>query len=468
MVPLQARTRRPRRGPPVRAVLGADFCGRGRRAVGRRRAAEEAGAAAIRGDGKGPQRLRQRPRRPQSPLYGDAPEVQAPGPEGDGLATSTETETPEDRHTAPGNDQETLRPVQAASSASMVPRSGGASLAARRREAASSLIGRNADLVNVRFTIQFHVEYGQWLRVVGSHQSLGDWSILDGVDLAWSEGDLWHVSLQLPAGNVYEYKYAVMGQNGQACMWQRGNNSVLAVGMAKDDIDVFDNWEGHPGASVISGGNVTTREKCLLQWATEIESHLVSSASSLQKITLKLQEAQEAAQVARQESARLRAELRVESVARRAAEQQVRELELLNRQLKAQLQEQHLLSRQVMKDALRLLTEALEKKDMEPVSEGLDVQASRKPGTKTKHESSIAPMAKSSSIPPPSLEFSVKAEPKIAEGRKDTLQKEGSVKMGKGSGKPPSNGGVGARKKMTNTKGLVDSKTKAGNGVVQA
>lgn len=71
----------------------------------------------------------------------------------------------------------------------------------------------------------------------------GLWSIHNAPNMAWSEGDVWHVSVRLPAGSVYEYKYAVMEADGQSAhLWQSGNNCVLAVSMDKEDIDVFDNW----------------------------------------------------------------------------------------------------------------------------------------------------------------------------------------------------------------------------------
>lgn len=44
-------------------------------------------------------------------------------------------------------------------------------------------------------------------------------------------------------------------------------------------MQVFDNWESSPGASVLAGGEKTTREGRLLAWATEIESLFSSQVS---------------------------------------------------------------------------------------------------------------------------------------------------------------------------------------------
>ena len=56
---------------------------------------------------------------------------------------------------------------------------------------------------------------------------------------------------------------------------------MLAVGHSDDDVEVYDNWEGSPGASVVAAGETTTREGRLLSWANEIEALFASQASFL-------------------------------------------------------------------------------------------------------------------------------------------------------------------------------------------
>lgn len=59
----------------------------------------------------------------------------------------------------------------------------------------------------------------------------------------WTTGDNWVAEVNLPAGTVYEYKFAVIDYaSGNPMMWQSGNNSVLALRPADRDVDVFDNW----------------------------------------------------------------------------------------------------------------------------------------------------------------------------------------------------------------------------------
>lgn len=418
----------------ARNVLSAGSSGGYTRPVASRRQTEEESEVDMAMEDTGEITFAQRPeKRPQPRISQKQPEVEPPvgtGPaseegrsfDSNVVGRQASSDVLSDRN-LPAGAVRLRKPLRSRLSAAV----GSASNSSKDRRSlgASVPIVKDSTLVNIRFSIQFHVDYGQSLRVVGSHESLGAWSIHKAPSMQWSKGDVWHVSVQLPAGSVYEYKYAVVGADSQsASLWQSGNNCVLAVTIDKEDIDVFDNWEGLPGASVISGGDVTTREKCLLSWATEMERHLKSSASSLQKVTLRLQEAQEAAQLARQESSRLRAELRVESVARRAAEQQVRELELLNRQLKAQLQEQHFLSRKVMKEALRLLTEAIEDRDDDPVDRNLDRANAALPNrTATGKDPEQLPV-ETPPVPPAVAGIDDRAEAENALFSKNTSQKD--------------------------------------------
>lgn len=99
----------------------------------------------------------------------------------------------------------------------------------------------------------------------------GAWNLAKAPALKWSEGDLWNVELELLAGQVYEYKYVVMGYDGTtAANWQQGGNSVLAVQLGDNEIEVYDNWRNSPGAVVVADGKETTRERKLLSWAGDM------------------------------------------------------------------------------------------------------------------------------------------------------------------------------------------------------
>jgi len=78
--------------------------------------------------------------------------------------------------------------------------------------------------VKVRFWLNFHVDYGQSIQLVGGAPELGSWILSDGVPLVWSEGDMWNATVQLPAGSVVEYKFVVTGGGGHAVAWQQGRD----------------------------------------------------------------------------------------------------------------------------------------------------------------------------------------------------------------------------------------------------
>jgi hypothetical protein len=71
----------------------------------------------------------------------------------------------------------------------------------------------------------------------------GGWDLNQAPALAWSDGDLWNVTLDLDAGTVYEYKYVVMNPDGRsAAAWQSGGNSVVALQWGDAEVEVYDNW----------------------------------------------------------------------------------------------------------------------------------------------------------------------------------------------------------------------------------
>ncbi|KAK9802867.1 hypothetical protein WJX72_002038 [[Myrmecia] bisecta] len=214
-------------------------------------------------------------------------------------------------------------------------------------------------LTTVRFWLTFHAEYGQRLRVVGSHEHLGAWQLIDGPELHWSDGDRWHVDVQLPAGSVYEYKYVLLEGNGtHAIAWQRGNNSVLALKHDEAEVEVYDNWGGQPGAAVVAGGHASTRENRLLTWANEIEALVASQRGELRRSRMELAAAQEEARESREEARRLRAELALVETERKRSALKMQQLETSNRLLRTQLAETTVSFRHAMEKAHEFLLQA--------------------------------------------------------------------------------------------------------------
>lgn len=50
------------------------------------------------------------------------------------------------------------------------------------------------------------VAFGESLRLVGSDSVLGGWDVAQGPELQWSDGDVWSLDLQVPAGQQLRFK----------------------------------------------------------------------------------------------------------------------------------------------------------------------------------------------------------------------------------------------------------------------
>lgn len=178
----------------------------------------------------------------------------------------------------------------------------------------------------VEFRMKFRAEYGQMVKIVGSAIQFGAWAIAKSPAMKWNDGDVWSVTVPLPVNNIYEYKYVVVDSYGASVIhWQKGNNCVLAIGLTDTDMVVGDNWEGSPGARVTSKGKgISTKEERLLDWAEEVKSMTSDNTALVLEQKQKLERAQEENRLVRQEASRLKSELRMASMTRQAAEQQVK------------------------------------------------------------------------------------------------------------------------------------------------
>ncbi|CAK0782270.1 hypothetical protein CVIRNUC_005612 [Coccomyxa viridis] len=204
----------------------------------------------------------------------------------------------------------------------------------------ASVGGPSQQMTAVSFCLQFDTQYGQRMRLVGSHHNLGAWQLRDGPDLSWTEGNNWRAVIELPAGTVHEYKYVLLdSHSGQALNWQRGNNSVLAIKAGEDRIEVMDNWEGQPGAAVMTKGASASRERRLLEWANDMEALVNTQRNDLRRSRMELAAATEDANQTRQELRVVRAEL-ARSRAQQATERRkAAEMAAQNQRLQQHLQE---------------------------------------------------------------------------------------------------------------------------------
>ena len=59
-----------------------------------------------------------------------------------------------------------------------------------------------------KVTIQcnYHCEFGQVLKVVGSNPEVGAWDLDAAPMLTWSEGDNWSLDLEVPSDSTLSFK----------------------------------------------------------------------------------------------------------------------------------------------------------------------------------------------------------------------------------------------------------------------
>ncbi|KAL4433837.1 hypothetical protein ABPG75_000278 [Micractinium tetrahymenae] len=88
------------------------------------------------------------------------------------------------------------------------------------------------DAVRVRISTQREVKFGEVLRLVGSHPSLGNWKVDKAPWMAWEDGHVWAAEVALPPGTSVEFKCVRVksGSDGSGDpKWEGGDNHKLTV-----------------------------------------------------------------------------------------------------------------------------------------------------------------------------------------------------------------------------------------------
>lgn len=89
-------------------------------------------------------------------------------------------------------------------------------------------------MVAVTFNVIDTTVWGENAFLTGNISSLGDWSTSAGVALSavdyTSSDNLWFVTLDLPAGESFQYKY--YNVDGNTVTWETGSNRVYTVPQA--------------------------------------------------------------------------------------------------------------------------------------------------------------------------------------------------------------------------------------------
>ncbi|KAJ7964168.1 Phosphoglucan, water dikinase, chloroplastic-like protein [Quillaja saponaria] len=121
-----------------------------------------------------------------------------------------------------------------------------------------------SNFVHVKFQLQKECWFGEQFFVVGNDPAIGLWNPTRAIPLNWSEGDIWSVELDIPAGLQIEFKF-ILRQSSGKILWQPGPNRIFQTSETKNSIVIFVDWKnsqdhdstekqivGHNGEETIS------------------------------------------------------------------------------------------------------------------------------------------------------------------------------------------------------------------------
>ena len=178
-------------------------------------------------------------------------------------------------------------------------------------------------VVKVRFTIKKAVEFGEVLRMVGGHESMGSWSLRRSPALKWTTDDNWvSEDIELPIDGVYVYKYVVTeaGDASKPVSWQKGNNQVLTLRPEDSPaLLVQDSWSGDPSKAYTSKMDGSDK----MQSETRLVERIGVADKKLHEARLEVMDLKVEVRTAQLQSAALREEARLSSNVRLKLKQQL-------------------------------------------------------------------------------------------------------------------------------------------------
>jgi len=83
---------------------------------------------------------------------------------------------------------------------------------------------------------------------VGNQPCLGKWNPDKGIDMTWTEGDVWVATAQFDSGSDVQYKCVVCRDGGEEVQWEDGENHSLVV---DGDVEVEISWGSAGGARMV-------------------------------------------------------------------------------------------------------------------------------------------------------------------------------------------------------------------------
>jgi|TARA_B110000977_G_scaffold93954_1_gene124213 hypothetical protein len=152
---------------------------------------------------------------------------------------------------------------------------------------------------HVQFRVPYNTAHGEDLFIIGSHDSLGLWNQNNALSMTWGEGGNWWANVDLPAGGVFFYKYAVRGIDG-SYKWQEGANNLLVLpdewDIPQDSLFIVDdNFSGISRSSQnMLASKVISYEKEIVTLRMETVKAKEMTKASLQELLITREELEEA------------------------------------------------------------------------------------------------------------------------------------------------------------------------------
>ncbi|XP_027335139.1 phosphoglucan, water dikinase, chloroplastic isoform X2 [Abrus precatorius] len=151
-------------------------------------------------------------------------------------------------------------------------------------------------LFRVAFQLQKNCNFGEQFLVVGDDPVLGSWDPSDALPMTWSDGHVWTVELDVPAGKLIQYKFILKGKGGNI-IWQPGTDRIIHTWETTNRITVCEDWENAELQKIIEEPQVDQLQKIIEedQLANSNEEPQVNSEVST--FTENLDGAQESLQI---------------------------------------------------------------------------------------------------------------------------------------------------------------------------
>ncbi|KAK7286899.1 hypothetical protein RJT34_22243 [Clitoria ternatea] len=118
--------------------------------------------------------------------------------------------------------------------------------------------------VRVAFQLQKDCDFGEQFLVVGDDPMLGSWDPSEALPMTWSDGHVWTVELDMPAGKLIQFKFILKDKGGNT-IWQPGSDRTIQTWETKNRISVCEDWGDAALQNIIEESPVDQLQKIIVE-----------------------------------------------------------------------------------------------------------------------------------------------------------------------------------------------------------